>query len=250
MNRADSVVRAIRTGMGVDYDFGDDGIEAIDRKNFNWFRDHLVNDLLSKVIIPSTQQSLVNVLELGINVADIGCGCGGSTLTMAKRFPNSHFYAYETSSRSLEILAKRIEQEGLSNVTVCNVEVRSVGDGPTSGNFAFVYAHDVIHDMTHPRALLQDVKKVLHGGCLVIVDVKCHEKLSDNLKLLTNAETLYGFSCLLCLNSATSTENGAGLGTCGFPSSTARRWMAEEGFHHFKELSILSMPYNSCFVVA
>lgn len=146
LKRADSVEQAIRTGLGVDYDFGVDGIEAMDRKNSNWFRDHLVKDLLSKVTVPSTNQTLVQLLESGVNVADIGCGCGSSTLVMAKRFPNSHFYAYEASVRSLGILSRRIEEQCLSNVSVCNIAERSVRDGPHSGGeFLFAYSHDVIH---------------------------------------------------------------------------------------------------------
>lgn len=83
----------------------------------------------------------------------------------------------------------------------------------------------------------------------MIVDTKCYEKLADNLHLPI-AEILYGYSCLLCLSSATSTHDGAGLGTCGFPAALARQWTSEAGFEYFREMSIPSMPMESCFVVA
>ena len=102
LDRTDATVQAVKTGSGVDYDFQDGAIEvAIDRKNANWFKNKLEEDILKKVKAPKTEKSLVDMLEEGIHVADIGVGFGASTIALAQRFPKSHFCAFESSAKSL-----------------------------------------------------------------------------------------------------------------------------------------------------
>jgi SAM-dependent methyltransferase len=258
----EAVPHAIQTGVGVSYDWGDDVTTAMDRKNRNWFRDHLIPDVLDRVRIPSTGgRRLVDVLDGAavqgktIYIADVGCGCGASTVALAKRFPSARVYAYEASARSLQVLSRRLLRHNITNVTVCDVAHRTVGDGPDGEEngvtkFDFCYAHDVLHDMTDPYSLMVDVRKTLGEGCCwVIVDVKCRDTVRENLRL-PGAATMYGFSCLLCLNSATSTRGGLGLGTCGLPASLCRTLTRNAGFAHFRELPVPSIPTNACYVVA
>ena len=96
--RTDATVESVKSGLGVDYDHGDGAITvAIDRKNANWFKTKMEEDLLKKVKAPKTEKSLVEMLEAGIQVADVGCGLGASTILMATRFPKSHFSAFSCS---------------------------------------------------------------------------------------------------------------------------------------------------------
>lgn len=254
--RTDAVVQAVKTGKGIDYDYGSEDIgAAIDRKNGNFFRYTLIDGVLADIIIPQTGVPLVKKLEEGIHVADVGCGFGTSTVAMAKRFPNSHFYAYESSPKALQSIQENIDEAQITNVTICDVSERVVGDGPILNDptsmFGFVYAHDVLHDMLHPRELMKDVKKRLskEDGCWLIVDIDCNEKVEDNLQL-PNAATLYAFSCLLCLSMATSEPSGEGLGTCGFPPSLAKRWAKETGFEHFEQKNVDAIPYNAVYLLA
>ncbi len=78
------------------------------RANSNFFRHHLVDELLQKVRIPATGESILQILERGgVKVTDVGCGCGASTVAMVRRFPKSYFYAYESSAQCLQILRER-----------------------------------------------------------------------------------------------------------------------------------------------
>ncbi len=255
VSRANATAHSIQTGIGVDYDYHidshrgkDDVIQGIDRKNRNWFQNHLVKDVIERVTVPATNKHLVQVLERGANVADVGCGCGSSTIALATSFPNSHIFAYELSPESLRVMRERIQQLKLQNVTVCDVKERGMEEGP---EFDFVYAHDLLHDMTNPRALIRQVRQRLsETGCWVIVDVDCHGSLQDNLtKTHSSAATFLGFSCLLCLASSTSEAGGEGLGTLGFHKELAQKWMKEAGFAHFETMTIKSLPTNSCFIV-
>lgn len=257
-DRPEKTIEATKTGLGVDYDFGESPavIEGIERKNRNFFLNHFMSDIIEKVIVPNTGKSLVSMLDSGVDCADVGCGCGMSTIVLAKRFPKSRFYAYEASIKSLQILRERVEKERLKNIVLCNVATRTVDKGPRPGSivdntFAFVYCHDLLHDMTNPRGLIREVRSRLsrRGGCWVIVDVKCKETLGENLKM-PDVALNYGFSSLLCLSSATSCKDAEGLGTMGFHSALARQWMSEAGFEHFEEIDIKQKSDNSCFVVA
>jgi len=82
-----------------------------------------------------------------------------------------------------------------------------------------------------------------------ITCVKCRERLEDNLAM-PDVALNYGFSSLLCLSSATSCKGAEGLGTMGFHSALAQKWMSEAGFEHFEEIEIQHKSDNSCFVVA
>jgi SAM-dependent methyltransferase len=170
---------------------------------------------------------------------------------MAVKFPKSRFYAYEISPRSLDVIRKRVKDFDLKNLIVCDVTQRGVGDGPDAPHtdFGFVYAHDVLHDMTTPRALIADVKKRLApGGCWIIVDVVCGGSTAENLRM-SSAPTKLGFSCLLCLSSAMSTADGEGLGTMGFSIGLAQQWMKEAGFAHCVPIKFPSLPDNQGFLV-
>ena len=251
LSRTDATVESIKSGLGKDYDFGDDITAAIDRKNSNWFYNKLEDEILKMVKAPKTEKTLVELLEAGIQVADVGCGYGASTIAMAKRFPKSHFCAYEAAKKSVKAIEDRVKEAKLSNVTVCNVSARSLGAGPPKGGkFDFIYAHDVVHDMSKPREFLKEAKKALSDtGCFVIVDVRCCESLKDNIAR-PDAALNYGFSTFLCLACSTSQKDGAGLGTCGFPEGVARQWTKEEGFESFETVEVASLPMNSCYVVA
>jgi SAM-dependent methyltransferase len=256
VSREDAVIQAVKTGRGIDYDFGKDGKDigaALDRKNGNFFRNKLINEL-SKIHMPRTGEQLLQKLEQGIDVADIGCGFGTSTISMAKCFPKSRFYAFESSPKALAAIQANITAAKVSNVTICKVPERTLGDGPDlkdpTSMFDFVYAHDVMHDMLNPRELIKDVKKRLSkDGCWFIVDIHCKDTLEDNLRL-PNAAMLYAFSCLLCLSMATSEPHGEGLGTCGFPPKLAEQWTRKAGFQYFEKRTIPSLPYNACYLVA
>ena len=41
-------------------------------------------------------------LELGANVADVGCGHGASTIILAQAYPNSEFHGFDYHTASIE----------------------------------------------------------------------------------------------------------------------------------------------------
>ena len=59
----------------------------------------------------------VEDLETGIRVADMGCGTGYSTLTLARAFPNSTFIGFDLHQPSIEEARRNASEAGLSNVS-------------------------------------------------------------------------------------------------------------------------------------
>ena len=250
--------------VGNEEEEDEDVSAAIDRKNGNFFKYNFLPEIIDTIIIPSTGQKLVDLLDSSatgadkhqLYVADIGCGCGASTIAMAKRFPNVTFYAYEASPRSIQLMKENILKEGVgSNIIIKDVTKPNnmIRDLPSDFKFQFVYSHDVLHDMTHPKILIEEIKSKLDPscGCWYIVDVHCGNTIRETLAQ-PNAATLYGFSCLLCLSNATSSTDitSEGLGTCGFTPQLAKQWIQQDaGFNYFERRTVKSLPSNACYLV-
>ena len=58
---------------------------------------------------------VVDKLERGAKVADVGCGHGASTTLMAKAFPKSMFVGYDYHAASIEIARQRAAEAGVGN---------------------------------------------------------------------------------------------------------------------------------------
>ncbi|WP_425510133.1 methyltransferase domain-containing protein, partial [Verrucomicrobium spinosum] len=52
-------------------------------------------------------------LKAGIEVADVSCGHGHSTLLMARAFPKSRFHGYDVHAPSIEEAHGMAEADGL-----------------------------------------------------------------------------------------------------------------------------------------
>jgi len=51
-------------------------------------------------------------LVRGAKVADVGCGAGASTITMAEAFPRSRFFGFDVHALSIEMARERAQQAG------------------------------------------------------------------------------------------------------------------------------------------
>ncbi len=111
MAALEAMPESFRTGVGHDYDsHGPEGAVGIERSFEPWNRHHLLPDVLPAL------DGVVERLESGITVADIGCGAGGAVLLMADAFPNSRFVGYDISRYALDRAEHRRREEGADNV--------------------------------------------------------------------------------------------------------------------------------------
>ena len=98
---------SFRTGIGHDYDsHGCEGAVGIEKSFEPWMRHHLIDTVLPAL------DGVVERLEAGATVIDIGCGAGGAVLMMAERFPNSTFVGYDISAHALDRANERLAESG------------------------------------------------------------------------------------------------------------------------------------------
>jgi 2-polyprenyl-3-methyl-5-hydroxy-6-metoxy-1,4-benzoquinol methylase len=219
------------TGLGHDYDsHGPEGAVGIERSFEPWNRHHLIPTVLPAL------DGIVERLEEGITVADVGCGAGGAVLLMAEAFPNSTFVGYDISQYALERAEHRRREDNATNVRFVDPRVEPL---PADHSVDFVTTFDCIHDMTDPQGMIHAIGEALApDGTWLLVDIKGRETFAENVEKNPMASLMYGISVLSCMSSALSEPGGAGLGTLGLPESRAREMAAAAGLSRFRTLGI------------
>ena len=220
---------AFRTGLGLSYDDHGPGCACgIERMSAYMQREELVPKLLPEL------PGMVERLERGAAVADVGCGSGTALITMAEAFPNSSFVGYDTSSHALERASRNLATSAAGNVRVVNPAEEPLPGQPT---FDLVTTFDVVHDTTHPADLLGAIRGALkEDGAWLCADIRSFPTFEQNLAEHPMAALLYGFSVTVCMSASLSTPDGAGLGTLGFSEDVARRMSTDAGFTRFETL--------------
>lgn len=91
------------------------------------------------------------------------------------------------------------------------------------------------------------LQAIAPGGVWIIGDMNAGPNHGINVSANPMSPLLYGFSCHLCLPSAMSAPNAAGLGTLGLSANLAKEKLLEAGF---KDVSILDWghPLNRYYL--
>ena len=231
---------SFRTGIGFTYDDGGEGVaRSVERMLGPWNKTLLITEALPKI------GGVVEKLELGAKVADIGCGGAIASIAMAQRFPNSEFHGYDDSTHALHRAQANINEAGVSNAFVHDV---GAGDTlPADASFDLVTCLDCLHDMARPDLIAAAIRHAIKpDGVWFIVDIESSTDLEENL---TNplAPLMYGYSILTCLASSASTPDGLALGTVGLPEPRMRELVTAAGFSRFQRVAGLEHPFNAYY---
>lgn len=92
---------------------------------------------------------LMERLERGIDVLDVGCGRGRALMTMAEAYPASRFLGVDLSEEALADTRASAESRGLKNI---RFEARDAAALGPQQAFDFVTAFDEIHDQARSSA--------------------------------------------------------------------------------------------------
>jgi SAM-dependent methyltransferase len=241
MAMVEELPEAFRTGIGLDYDaHGPDGAASIERSFEPWYLNFLV-----PVALPALD-GVVERLERGAVVADVGCGAGVAVCLMAAAFPASEIHGYDISTHALARAEERRARLDLPNAHFHDGRTAPL---PTDGSVQLVTTFDCIHDMTRPAEMMTAIRRaVADDGTWLLVDIKARDSFAENVRKNPMASMMYGTSVLSCLSSALSEPGGAGLGTLGLPASRARAMTAEAGFTRFRQLPV-EHPVNAFYEV-
>jgi SAM-dependent methyltransferase len=229
------ITESARTGAGVGWHEHNhdvfDGCERFFRPGYN------------ASLIPAWLPALdgvVEKLEAGAKVADIGCGHGSSTILMAQAYPNSTFDGFDYHEGSIATARQRAEEAGVTDRV--RFETKPAADTPGDG-YDLVTMFDCLHDMGDPVGAASRVRKLLApDGTWLIVEPMAGDRIEDNLNPVGRA--YYGFSTFLCTPASLSQEVGLALGA---QAGEARIGdvVAAGGFTRFRRAA--ETPFNLVF---
>src|SRR5215208_6311182 len=183
---------------------------------------------------------VVERLQRGARVADVGCGHGASTIVMARAFPKSTFVGSDYHDGSIETARRRAEQAGVGDRVRFEIEPAAAftGDG-----YDLVTMFDCLHDMGDPVGAARHVRATLAGsGTWMIVEPNAGDRVEDNLNPVGRA--YYAFSTLLCTPASLSQDVGLALGAQAGPARI-RDVATTAGFDTFRTAA--STPFNNVF---
>jgi ubiquinone/menaquinone biosynthesis C-methylase UbiE len=226
------IAEAARSGAGIGWHdhVGDvhEGCERFFRPGYNA---HLVAEWLPAL------PGVVERLDAGASVADVGCGHGASTVLMAQAYPASAFVGCDYHEGSIAIARSRGEAAGLGDRVRFEVAPASSFPG---GGYDLVTMFDCLHDMGDPRGAARHVREALApDGTWMIVEPAAGDHVEDNLNPVGRA--YYGFSTLLCTPCSLSQEVGLALGAQA-GEARIREIVTDAGFREFARVA--ETPFN------
>jgi len=179
---------------------------------------------LSEHILPLVP-GLVERLERGIDVLDVGCGSGLALMHMAELFPVSRFTGLDISEETISAARTEAERRGLDNLTY---EVSDVASLPFEQAYDLITAFDAIHDQARPDRVLSNVCTALRpDGIFLMQDIAGSSQLEQNLDHPVGT-FLYTISCMHCM-SVSLAAGGPGLGAM-WGKEKALGMLREAGF--------------------
>ena len=116
----------------------------------------------------------LNALKIpkGASVADIGAGSGFMTVRLAARVgPSGRVFANDVQPQMLNLLARRLSNSKITNVTLIEGTFDDPKLPPASVDLALMV--DVYHELSQPQAMLRHLRESLKpGGRLVLLEYR------------------------------------------------------------------------------
>lgn len=223
---------AIRTGKGLAW--GDHhgrlhcGVAAFYR---NGYKANLVPQWLPAL------EGVVARLEAGIEVADVGCGYGHSTILMAKAFPKSRFHGYDSHAGSVAEARRLAAAAGVADRVSFDVSTATAYPNKRYGLICFF---DCLHDMGDPIVAARYALEVLApGGTVMLVEPYAQDRVEQNLSAV--GRLYYSASTTMCCAHAISEGGTLVLGAQAGEARLAEVFR-KAGFAHFRRAA--ETPFN------
>jgi 2-polyprenyl-3-methyl-5-hydroxy-6-metoxy-1,4-benzoquinol methylase len=233
----DEVVESFKTGAGVPYSAYPRFHEAMAEHSGQTVVAALTDHILP--LVPG----LVEKLEDGIDVLDVGCGSGRAMNLLARAFPNSRFVGYDLSEEGISRARAEAEAHGTTNV---RFEVRDVTALDERKAYDLITSFDAIHDQAHPAAVLKGISDALKDdGVYLMQDIAGSSHVHKNMDHLIGPY-LYTVSTMHCM-SVSLAQGGEGLGTM-WGEELAKEMLARAGFAAVEVKQLPHDPFNNYFI--
>ncbi|HEX4717267.1 MAG TPA: class I SAM-dependent methyltransferase [Thermoleophilaceae bacterium] len=229
------ITESARSGGGVGWhEHNHDVFEGCERFFRPGYNANLIPEWLPAL------DGVVEKLEAGAKVADLGCGHGSSTILMAQAYPNSTFVGSDYHEGSIATARQRAEEAGVADRVTFHTALAAEhpGDG-----YDLVTMFDCLHDMGDPVGAARQVRDLVDAdGTWLIVEPMAGDRVEDNLNPVGRA--YYGFSTFLCTPASLSQEVGLALGA---QAGQARIGdvVSAGGFSRFRRAA--ETPFNLVF---
>jgi 2-polyprenyl-3-methyl-5-hydroxy-6-metoxy-1,4-benzoquinol methylase len=215
----DNVVGAFRHGKGVPYSAYNRFHEVMAEESAQTTVAGLFEHILPMV------PGLVEKLQSGIDVLDLGCGAGWGLMAMAEEYASSRFTGYDFSEQAIQSARDLARQRRQNNVHFEVVDAAAVKDLRA---FDLVTAFDAIHDQAKPDVVLRNIRNALRpSGTFLMQDILAHTHHHQNMDNPL-APFIYTISCMHCM-SVSLANNGMGLGAA-WGKEKALAMLKEAGF--------------------
>jgi SAM-dependent methyltransferase len=228
----EQAIRAFRTGEGVPWGAHHErlfcGVAAFYR---NAYSASLVPHWLPAL------DGVVERLEAGAKVADVGCGHGHSTVLMAEAYPNSRFYGFDPHEASIAAARENAVKAGVADRVTFDT---GTATGYAEDDFDLICFFDTLHDLGDPVGAARHARSALADtGTVLLVEPYAADAVEDNAGPI--ARLYYSASTTLCCAHAISENGGHALGAQAGESRLAEVF-AEAGFGRWRRA--METPFN------
>src|SRR3712207_6097187 len=136
---------------------------------------------------------LIERLEEGIDVLDVGCGSGRALNLMARTFPNSRFSGYDFSEEGIARARAEAQEHGSTNV---RFEVKDAAKLDEEARYDLITTFDAVHDQADPVAVLKGIAEALReDGAYLMQEIAGSSHHHNNLEHPIGP-FLYTISCI------------------------------------------------------
>lgn len=233
----DAMLERFRSGGGLHYGHFDRFHEVMAEDSAQLVVSNLKTGILP--VVPG----LVDRLEVGIEVADVGCGAGLAMLKLAEAFPNSNFTGFDLCPDAFAETESEAREKSVANLSL---EARDLSNVEALGRFDLITAFDAVHDQKNPQRFLKMVRSSLsHGGVFLMQDIGGSRDLEKNIDN-PFAPLLFTISCMHCTPISIG-QGGPGLGAM-WGVETAQEYLATAGFGEVETHRLPHDPINAYFV--
>ena len=234
----DGIVESFKNGGGVPY------------SAFPRFQEVMAEDSGQTVLPALTEHilplvpGLVERLEMGIDVLDVGSGSGRALNLMARTFPNSRFVGYDLSEEAIARARAEAEEHGTSNA---RFEVKDVATLDEEASYDLITTFDAVHDQAEPAAVLKGIANALkNDGVYLMQDIAGSSHHHNNLDHPIGP-FLYTVSTMHCMTVSLA-QGGEGLGAM-WGEEKAKEMLKEAGFTKV-EVEQLAHDFQNYYYIA
>jgi SAM-dependent methyltransferase len=234
----DEIVEVFRQGGGVPYSSFPRFHEVMAEDSGQTVVAALVDHILP--LVPG----LIQRLEAGIEVLDVGSGSGRALNLMARSFPHSRFTGYDISEEGVLRAIIEAKKYGSTNV---RFEVKDAATLDETARYDLITTFDAVHDQASPAKVLENIARALkHDGVYLMQDIAGSSHVHNNLDHPLGP-FLYAISTTHC-TTVSLAQGGEGLGTM-WGEEMAREMLQKAGFRNVQTRRLDHDIANNYYVV-